>query len=107
LQELLVFQEDLHHGLGVIHEVFGIEPELLEFGVLADQILDRVLKDLDDVGQGGLVGWGFDVEDDFVFDSEIPGDRQGIGGGASVVVVVDGGHERGAVVENLKRVRWW
>ena len=101
-----MFQEDLHHGLGMIHEGVGIEPELLEFGILADQVLDWVFQDLDNVGQGGLVGRGFDVEDDFVFDSEIPGDRQGIGGGASMVVVVDGGHERGAMVENLKRVRW-
>lgn len=92
LQELFVFHENLHHRLGIVDEVFGIQFEFLKFRVLADEIFYRVFEDLYDVFEGGLIGRVFEVEDDFVFDSEFPGDRQGIGRRASVVVMVDRDH---------------
>lgn len=94
LQQLLVLHEDLDDGLGIIDVVIGIEPEFFKFGVFSDEVFNRIFEGGDNFCQGRLIGRGFDVENDLVFDSQFPGDRQGIGGGSSVIEVVDGDHVR-------------
>ncbi len=93
-----MFYEDVDDGLGVVDVVVGVELEFFEFGVLADEVFDRVLEGGDEFGEGGFVGRGFDVEDDFVIDSEFLGDRQGIVRGASMIKVVDGDFGHGGEV---------
>jgi len=78
LEELFVFDEDVDNGLWFVDEVVWVEFEFFEFGVFADEVFDGVFKGGDELGEGGFVGWGFDVEDDFVIYSEFFGDRQGI-----------------------------
>lgn len=73
-----MFDEDVDDGFGVVDEVIGVEFEFFEFGVLADEIFDRICKGGDELGEGRFVGRVFDVEDDFVINSEFLGDRQGI-----------------------------
>ena len=73
-----MFDEDVDDGFGVVDEVVWVELEFFEFGVFADEVFDGVLKGGDELGEGGFVGWGFDVEDDLVIDPEFLGDRQGI-----------------------------
>jgi hypothetical protein len=92
LHELFVFQEDLDHCSRIVHKVLGIESQFLEFGVLSHQVLHRVFESLHDCGEGFFVRRVVDVENDFMINSEIPGDRQGIGGRTSVFVVVNGEH---------------
>ena len=56
----------------------GVEFELLELGILTDEILDRIFENLDDFCQLRGIGRSLDVKDDFVIDSQFLGDRQGI-----------------------------
>ena len=96
LEELLVLHEDLDNGFWVVDEVVGIEFQLFKFGILADEVFDRVPQSVHDPGEGGLIGRGFDVKDDFVIDSQFLGDRQGVLRRSSMIVVIDGdlGHGR-------------
>ena len=73
-----MFDEDIDDGIGVVDKVIRVEAEFFKFSVFADEILDRVLEGGHDFEEGGCIGRGFDVEDDFVIDSEFLGDRQGI-----------------------------
>ncbi len=85
-----MLHENVHHGLGVVGVVVGIEFELLEFGILANEIFDRVFESFHDLGELGFVGRGFDVNDDFMIDSEFLGDRQGVIRRSSMIEMVDG-----------------
>jgi hypothetical protein len=96
LEELLVLHEDIDNGFRVVDEVVGIEFQLFKFGILADEVFDRALQPVHDPGEGGLIGRGFDVNNDFVIDSQFLGDRQGVLRRSSMIVVIDGdlGHGR-------------
>lgn len=90
-----MLHEDVDDGLGIVHEVIGIEFEFFEFGILANEIFNGVFEGFDNPRELGLIGWSFNVEDDFVLDSQFPGDRQGMIGRASTFEVIDAdfGHE--------------
>ena len=100
-----MLHQNIDHCFGIVDKIVRIELKFFKFGVLSYKVFDRVFQDLDYLSQGGLIGRSFNVEDDFVFDSQFLGDRQGVGGGPSMVEVVDGGHFRAQFVENLKWVK--
>ena len=78
LQQLLVLEQNLNHGFRIIDIIIRIELQFLELGVLANQIFHRVFKAGNDLFQCLSVRRCLDVEDDFRFNSQFPGDRQGI-----------------------------
>ena len=90
-----MFDENIDHGLRIVDVVVGIEFEFLEFRIFPHEIFDGVFKRLHDFGELGLARWCFNVDDDFMINSQFLGDRQGLGGRTSVRVVVDGdfGHD--------------
>lgn len=90
LKELFVLHENVDDGLGIVDVVVGIELELFEFGILAHEIFDRIFKGFHNLGEFLFTGRSFDVNDDFVIDSEFLGDRQGIIGRTSMIEMVDG-----------------
>ena len=85
-----MLHEDVDDCFRVVDVVVGVEFKFLEFGILADEILDGVFESFHDFGELGFSRWCLDVNDDFVIDSQFLGDRQGIGGRASMIEVVDG-----------------
>ncbi len=78
LQQLLVLEQNLNHSFRIIDIIIRIELQFLELGVLAHQIFHRVFKTGNDLFQRLSVRRRLDVEDDFRFNSQFPGDRQGI-----------------------------
>jgi len=84
-----VFDENIHHGLRIVDVVVGIEFEFLEFRIFPHEIFDGVFKRLHDFGELGLARWCFDVDDDFMINSQFLGDRQGIVRRASMIEMVD------------------
>ena len=96
LQQLLVLHEDLDHGCRIADKIVRIQLKLFEFGILSHEIFDGVFELGDDRLKLLFAGRGFDVEDDFLLDSEFAGDRQRVGGGTSVRVVInrDFAHEK-------------
>ncbi len=73
-----MFEEDLDHRFRVIDKIIRVELQFLELGVLADQILDGILKTGNDGLQCLSIRRCLDVKDDIGLDSQFPGDRQGI-----------------------------
>lgn len=90
-----MLHEDVDDAFGIADEVIGVEFELFEFGVFANEIFDRIFKGFHDPGELLFIGRSFDVENDFVLDSQFLGDRQGILRRASTFEVIDAdfGHE--------------
>lgn len=84
-----MFDENIHHGLRIVDVVVGIEFEFLEFRIFAHEIFDGVFKRLHDFGELGLARWCFNVDDDFMINSQFLGDRQGIVRRASMIEMVD------------------
>ena len=80
LEKLLVLHEDIDDGFGVIDIVIGIEFELLELGILADEVFDRIFENVHNLRECRGIGRSFDINDDFVIHSEFLGDRQGVRG---------------------------
>lgn len=74
-----MLHQDLDDGLGIVDVVVGVELQFFKFGILADKVFNGVFETFHDLGQSRLVGWGLDVENDFVINSKLLGDRQGIG----------------------------
>lgn len=73
-----MLEQDLDHRFRIIDKILRVELQFLELGVLADQILDGILKAGNDLLQCLSVRGCLDVEDNLRLDSQIPGDRQGI-----------------------------
>ena len=86
------WQQDLDDLVGVADVVVLDEFELFELGVLADQVLDRVLELGDQVTKGRFVRRVLRVADLFEFDAHLRGDRHGVLGRLSIGVVVDRSH---------------
>jgi len=93
-----VLHEDLDDGFGVSDEVIGVELEFLKLGVLADEVFDRTFEGFDDFGELRGIGRSFDVENDFVINSQFLGDRQGVLRRASTFEVVNGDFGHGGEV---------
>ena len=89
-----MLHENLDHSCRISDIVVRIQFELFEFGILSHEILDRVFEPGNDRFQLLFSGRGLDVKDNFVIDSELAGDRQGIVRGASMRVMInrDFGH---------------
>ena len=85
-----MFDENVYHGFWVIDVVVGVEFEFLEFRILAHEIFDGVFKCFHDLGEFGFARRRFDVDDDFVIDSQFLGDRQGIVRRSSMIEMVNG-----------------
>ena len=75
-----MLEEDFHHGFRVVDVVIRVQLKFLEQRVLAHEILHGIFEGLDDTLQVFAARWLLDVEDDFILDSQFPGDRQGIFG---------------------------
>ena len=73
-----MLHEDVDNRLRVSDKIIGVKLELLELGILANEVFDRVFKGFHDFGQFRSIGRSLDVEDDFVLNSQFLGDRQGI-----------------------------
>ena len=73
-----MLEQDLDHGIRIIDIILRVELQFLEFGVLADQVLDGILKAGNDLFQCLSVRRCLDVEDNLRINSEFPGDRQGV-----------------------------
>ena len=73
-----MLEQDLDHGFGIIDKILRLEPEFLELGVLAHQVLNGILKAGNDLLQCLSIRRCLDVEDDLGLDSQFSGDRQSI-----------------------------
>ncbi len=78
LQQLLVLEQNLNHGIRIIDIILRAELQFLELGVLAHQVFHGVFKTCNDLFQCLSVRRCLDVEDDLRINSEFPGDRQGV-----------------------------
>lgn len=85
-----MLDEDVDDGLGTPDKVLGIELQFLEFRILSNQIFDGIFKARNDGLEFLAPGRFLYVENDSMIYSKFPGDRQGIFGGASMVVVING-----------------
>lgn len=84
-----MLHKNSNHRFRISHIVVGIELQFLKLGILPDKIFDRVFQRSDNFLQLLFSRRFFDVENYFVINSQFPGDRQGIGGGPSVGIVVN------------------
>ena len=89
LQERLALDEQVDHGFWVADVIVCVEFQLLELGVLANKVLDRVFQASDDLLESGPIGRLFHVENNIVVNTQFLGDRQGILGRTSMRVVID------------------
>jgi len=88
LHQARLRQQELDHGAGR-RVVISRQPELLERGVLADEVADRVLEPADDLLEGGPVGLLLQVLDDVELDAQLLRDLYGSLGRVSIRVVED------------------
>lgn len=90
-----MLHDNLDNRPGIVDEVIGVQLKFFELGILSHEILNGVFELGDNRLELFFPGRGFNVKDDFLLDSEFAGDRQRIGGGTSVRVVIDCdfGHE--------------
>lgn len=89
LQQLLVLDQNLDDGLRIGDKVVRAKLQLIELGVLANQVLYGIFKSFNNRLEFFSPGRFLDIEDDIIFYSQFLSDRQGIYGRASVGVVVD------------------
>ena len=82
-----MLQQQIHDGL-FGREVTGVQPELLEVLVLADQSRRIVWDQIDDLPELGLVQRGFEVFNDIELDVSLAQDLQRAAGFASSRVVI-------------------
>ena len=87
LQQRLALGQEGDDSVGIVDVVVGVQLELLEVGVLAHEILDRILEPVHDPTEQRLVGRVVDVLDHVDLDTQILGDRQGVLGRVSMSVV--------------------
>lgn len=84
-----MLHEDVDDCPGIPDEVIRVELQFFKFGILSHEILDGVFEFGDNRVELLFSGRCLDVKDDFVFDSEFAGDRQRVGGGTSMVEVIN------------------
>lgn len=58
--------EDIDNCLWITYEIVRIKLKFLKFGILANEVLYWIFKDVYDFCEGGFVGWCFNVENNFM-----------------------------------------
>lgn len=69
LKELFVLHENIDDRFWIAYEIVWIEFKFLKFGILTNEVLYRIFKDIHDPCECGLVRWCFNVKDDFMFNT--------------------------------------
>ena len=82
--------EHIDHSCRIADIVGGIQAELFEPGVLANQIFDRILEHIDQTLQCSPVGALLHIQHGIALDTHLLGDRQGMLGRASIRIVING-----------------
>lgn len=97
-----MLHQNLDHGVRVSDKILRVELQLFEFRIFSDKIFDRVFQFGDDGLKLLFSGRGLDVENNVVFNTEFAGDRQRVGGRASMRVMVDGNFAHATKDEALR-----
>ena len=58
--------EDIDNCLWITYKIVRIKLKFLKFGILTNEVLYRIFKDVHDFCEGGFVGWCFNVKNNFM-----------------------------------------
>jgi hypothetical protein len=85
-----MLDQQLDNGIRIVNIVLGIEPELVEHGIFADKIGDRIFEYRHDFFENGARRFCLEILNNVELDVELFGDTKSIGRAISIRVMEDG-----------------